>query len=61
MDNEKQEQLVGQKTLVKSKFTKKCEEDDDFIYYLKANDKFTLKKRIEAFEALVKEVWDESD
>ena len=25
-------------------------------YYLKANDKFTLKKRIEAFEALVKEV-----
>ena len=61
LDNEKQEQLVGQKTLVKSKFTKKCEEDDDFIYYLKANDKFTLKKRIEAFEALVKEVWDESD
>ena len=56
MDNEKQEQLVGQKTLVKSKFIKKCEEDDDFIYYLKANDKFTLKKRIAAFEALVKEV-----
>ena len=56
LDNEKQEQLVGQKTLVKSKFIKKCEEDDDFIYYLKANDKFTLKKRIAAFEALVKEV-----